>query len=100
MNSSYCLKFFYQDDLVYETSATLSEEQKIIGSSDILCILKADYAHAPSSFGYNRVEVYSYSKMVYWFSFQETKYVLKSNKEKINVSYYRKQNSISFIMED
>lgn len=97
MNSNCFLKFFYQDNLVYQTQAVLSEKI-IYNSRDIQCNLSAEACS--TSFGYNRVEVYLYSRMIYWFSFKDTKYMVKSNKEKINVSFYRKQNSIDFIMQD
>lgn len=89
------LKFFHRDSLVYKTSAILNEK---IVSNSVLCTLSAE--PCSSSFGYTKVEIYLYEKMYYWFSFKDTKYMVKSNKEKINVSFYRKQNSIDFIMQD
>lgn len=94
MKSNFFLKFFYNSGLIYESSCRLQEENL---NDTILCRY---FIEKPNiSFGFNKVVVSSFGRDIYWMSFDSVKYVVKDNYP-IEVKFYRKINSLDYIMED
>ena len=89
------LRFYYHDEVINELPATVSEE----GSTITRKLLTFDCGIPKISFGFTRVEAWTYDKRMYWWNFDKVNYVTKGD-ARCRVSFDKPLNSLSFLLDD
>jgi hypothetical protein len=94
MSDNFFLKFYYDSALIQSLPCKMREDNL---SEGIACTYWVSESN--TSFGFNKVVVSSFGRDSYWMSFSEVKYVVK-NSGPVEVKFNRKNNSLSYILED